>query len=100
MSSLQSQDPTVAVLIERLNRHMADFEEFRKENREELRDLRQEMKADVAAVRAEVTTTKNSVGGIEEILKKGKFLWIVVASVGAAGLWALGLVEKVLRIWW
>jgi hypothetical protein len=96
---LESQDPTTAVLIERLNRHMTAFEEFRHENREELRELRRDMKAEIEGVRREVAVTKDTVGGIESILKNGRFLWALISFVGFVVMWGLGFIEKIIRIW-
>lgn len=96
--SLETKDPTVAVVIERLARLTDDFAEFREEIKESLHETKSEMKADIEAVRADLKTTQESVGGLNLILSNGRFLWVALSFLGGGLLWTIGSWEKVSAI--
>lgn len=95
MSSLRTDDPTVAVLIERIDRLMSDHAEFRNEMREDSRVSREEIQEVREEFSREIRSVRDEMSDITAVLKNGKFLWGVVTALGVAMAWGLGVWDKI-----
>lgn len=91
-NSLKSEDPTVAVLIDRLSSLTDEIKEMRAERKDELVDLRCELKADIAAVKADQLK-------VNDIISKARGGYLVLVGLGGFLLWLLGFWDKILKLW-
>lgn len=95
MSGLKTDDPTVAVLIERIERLMSDHAEFRNEMREDSKAARGEIQEVKEEFSREIKSIREEMSGITTVLKNGKFLWAVITALGIMAAWGLGIWDKI-----
>jgi hypothetical protein len=81
---LETKDPTIAVLIERMTRLGEDFASYRAEMKEENAELRKE-----------ITSLKNEVSSQSKFFTQAQGGFWLLITVGGLLAWALGVFEKI-----
>jgi len=102
MTTLQTKDPTLAVVIERLNNLNDKLDDIRKETREGLSSQRAEFKEEIATAKkefaAEISEMRSAIRPVTELLTRAKGGYMVVLGLGALLAYMSGVWDKVAKL--
>ncbi|SER29761.1 hypothetical protein SAMN05216548_114142 [Faunimonas pinastri] len=96
-SSLETKDPTLAVVIERLSRLSDDFAEHRRETKQEMSQHRKESMKEIEGLREEIQSIGSGIGAVNTLVNKARGGWFVIIAVGGLLTWGLGILDKVFK---